>query len=95
METALNGALSVSLDTFYTEDHSLSGLVSISIKPVTCCICHMVFCQTFSQYWKTYSQRGEELGLNYNRSDPTFFDAMWVYAIALNKTIQGTCTFMQ
>lgn len=30
MENALNGALSVSLDTFYNAEDSLSGLVSIT-----------------------------------------------------------------
>eukprot|EP00731_Ephydatia_muelleri_P012366 Em0006g1260a len=82
MENALNGALSVSLDTFYNAEDSLSGL-------------------TFSQYWDWYTQLGDKLGLNYNHSDPTFFDAVWAYAIALNKTIQdlneqtcGTTSFM-
>ena len=46
METALYGALSVSLDTFYNENISLSGLVSLTltIKPLFFMTTHEVLC---------------------------------------------------
>ena len=49
--------------------------------------------QTYSQYHDMYEQRAIDLGLNYEHEDVTFFDAVWTYALALNKTIQGTTDF--
>lgn len=47
------------------------------------------YTQSFNQYLQAYANRAAQLGTDPNHDDTTFFDAVWVYALALNKTLQG------